>query len=145
MQDKSSFKSASFLHKHKVALSITSAVVLLIVLAYGMPVLVGDGVGRFSGAKLRMAQETLQETYDMEDDMSRSLHMFDRFQYYVEGIQEMPIQEARQYCKLSDGDDGTGYYYVDISRVTLFGIRIFKHQENLLSSCSNSRYIKNTP
>lgn len=145
MQDKSPSKPVKFIRRHKIASVILTSIAILLLLAYGVPVFAGDGTEKFTGTARKMAKETLRDYYSNEDQMSRSLHVFDRFQYYVESVQEMPVQEAKQYCKLPDGDDGTGYYYVEISRVTFFGMRILKHQENLLSSCSNSRYIKNTP
>lgn len=144
-QNTPSPKPTSFIRRHKIALIILTPIAILLLLAYGIPVFVGDGTGKFSGAKLRMAQETLKETYDMEDNMSRSLHMLDRFQYYIEDVWEMPVQDAKKYCRLSSGDDGTGYYYASVSQVTLFGRKISRGQTNTYESCSTGRIIKNTP
>jgi hypothetical protein len=140
-----SSKPTSFIRRHKVAVSIASAVVLLIVLAYGMPVLVGDGVGKFTGIKRQVAERTLQNSYSMEDRMSRAVNRLNLLQYYIEDVWEMPVQDVKQYCRLSDGDDGTGYYYASVSQVTLFGLKISRGQTNTYEACSTGRIIKNTP
>jgi hypothetical protein len=136
-------KPTSFIQRHKVGLIIASVVVLLIVLAYGIPPVVGDGMGRFSGVKKRVAQEALRYRKDAEDPMSRAVHGLDAFQFYVEDIKEMSPQEVKN-CKLKPSDDGTGYYHVYISHVSLFGLR-FNTTENFYGSCYASEKTKNNP
>lgn len=135
-----SSKPTIFLKKHIVAI-IVASLVLFIALAYGIPMLVGDGTGKFTGVEKRVAEETLQETYDMEDHTSRALHKLDLFQYYIEDVWEMPAQEVEQYCRLSDGDDAAGYYYARVSQVTFFGIRIDRGRIGVYEACSTGRMI----
>jgi hypothetical protein len=138
-------KSTSFIRRHKIALTITSAVVLLIVLAYGMPVLVGDGIGKFTGVKRKVAEKSLQYLYDVSDSIQRTADELSGSHDYIEDVIEMTPEEARASCKLSLTDDAKGYYNIYISEVTLFGFRSERQQQTPLATCDISQKVKSAP
>ena len=66
---------------------------LLITLAFGIPHLIGDGTGKFTGIKKEVAKEVLHEVYATQDPMSRAVNIL-AFQFYVEDV--YPMNPQRQ-------------------------------------------------
>jgi hypothetical protein len=124
-----------FMKSHKF-LAALIPFALLIALAFGIPRLIGDGTNRFTGIKKEAAKEVLKEVYATQDPMSRVNIL--AFQFYVEDVYPMNPQSAKSYCNLSPGDDGKGYYAVDVSQVTLFGVR--GERFTRLDGCVSSRF-----
>src|SRR6266550_5885929 len=114
--------------------------VILTVLAVGIPHFVGDGTDRFVGVKKEVAEEALQNAYATQDPMSRAVNVL-AFQFYVEDIYRMQPEDAKKYCKLSQDDDGTGYYSIEMSQVTIFGFRGDRASLSLLNDCAISKRI----
>jgi len=116
--------------------AVLIAFAILLVLALGTPYLVGDGTNKFTGIKKEAAKEVLKEVYATQDPMSRVNVL--AFQFYVEDVYPMNPQSAKSYCKLPPENDGKGYYAVDVSQVTLFGVRGDRFTR--LDGCGDSRF-----
>jgi hypothetical protein len=135
------FRPIDVIKKHKV-LSVLAVLVLLLVLAFAIPPLVGDGAGRFSGLEKQIAKQELEAAYRNQDSMSRVVDILS-FQFYVEDVYPMQPEQAKKYCSLAPQDSGNDYYAVDISRVTIFGFRGDKGTS--LGDCINRKHIPNNP
>ena len=119
MKDQSSVKSVK---ARKVLRCVLVSMTVLIVLAFVLPLLIGDGTGRFTGIEGEVAKQQLDVSYKQLDTMHRV--DIPPVKYYVEDVYPMDPSKAKKYCHLLPGDDGTKYYAVDISIVTFFGFRI---------------------
>lgn len=106
--------------------------IILLALAFLVPHFVGDGTNNYTGEEQEAAVRVLDDFYATQDPLAEKLRFFD-FQYYIEDVYPMPSETAKNFCNLKNDDDGTGYYVVHISEVTLFGLR--KDVGEIYSDC----------
>lgn len=132
----------NFILKHKTAIIVVTAIISFVVLAYSIPMLVGNGTERFTGVKREIAVKSLQYLYDVSDSIQRAANIASGYHDYIEDVIEFTPEEARENCKLSADEDATGYYSVYSSQVKSFGFRSESEPQTALATCDISRKVK---
>lgn len=117
---------------NKTAFITIATIVILTVLAFGIPALMPNGVERYSGDQRKAAEAQLKSVPTLMDGIQKATNGV--LGYHVEDVYATPQEKVNAWCG-DYYDSNKTYYSVVISYRTIFGIetsRITRHDACIL-------------
>ena len=97
-------------------------IVMVILLAFFLPIMMGDGTESLSDVEQNVAQQ-------VKRDAQMNVHGIDRIgtpyiTVHIDAVYATPVNEAKGWCGYPTGSDTQGHYSVMVSYRTIFGFSI---------------------
>lgn len=107
--------------KKVITLSIFGGVVILLILAFALPLTKSDGTEKFTGKELALAKQTLSNGGPSAGSIQTTI----AFKSKVASVSK---QDPEKRCGVAATDDGS-IYVVEVNKITFFGIEVPSYTE----------------